>query len=185
MARFIIGSMFVSISAPWCHLIWSSWCGPCQKPILNKQTKFQYETLLTSPNPPSSSSINFSSFSNPPSIKIFYACLFHSKMIWINITYYICQLVCLIGNIKTFVRVNNRSVTWNISMNWVHNFLKRLLQILINNRILHDATWDASQRVWIKQMLLILSYIDTEIVTYRSSPFSPLLLFPNVIHMIK
>ena len=70
-------------------------------------------------------------------------------------------------------------------MNWVHNFLKRLLQILINNRILHDATWDASQKVWIEQMLLILSYIDTEIVTYRSSPFSPLLLFPNVIHMIK
>ena len=61
----------------------------------------------------------------------------------------------------------------------------RIIQIYITNTILHYIIYDAIQRGWIEQMVLIFAGINTKIVTGRSSPVPPIWNFPKVTHILE
>ena len=75
---------------------------------------------------------------------------------------------------KQFGRVNNRAVTLNRVINYVHPSPRQPLKSPIANIILHYATYDAIQRGWIDQTVLIIADLNIKIGTYGYSSIPPL-----------
>ena len=95
------------------------------------------------------------------------------------------QLFFLLDNLKSFVRVNNISLTWNRYINEVQPSLSNFIQSPITNSILHYVTYDALQRCWIEHMVLIFAILNIKIGTGGSSRTLPFCLCPKITHMLE